>query len=342
MAIPKRTRLKPAPAQNFNRPWWSIETIHPNSHLIRLDDVGAGYERWIMLRSDAHHDNIHSLHDLEREHLEMARDRDAMILDAGDIYCAMQGRGDPRGSYDALRPEHRTDKYLDALVSTAIDFYAPYARNFALIGHGNHETKVIKHYGTDLVDRLAAGLRGHGGATLAGAYSGWVTLRFQIHQTINLRKVIRYYHGSGGGGPVTRGTIQTNRHAVNWPDANIVFSGHTHDSWMVPIARERINLNGEPYNDIAYHLRTPTYKDETSGGMGWAVERGLNPKPLGCWWLRLTYRHRGQIEIMPMPEHSAGPGLPQHAVPIDPNSPGGVPYFEMPAGYDSEGGEGDG
>ena len=98
-------------------------------------------------------------------------------------------------------------------------------------------------------------------------------------------KTLLYFHGSGGGGPVTRGAIQTNRMAVNYPDADVVMSGHTHDNWIIPIKRQRIGQSGVPYQDLAYHVRTPTYKDEYDSGVGWAIEKGLNPKPLGCVWL---------------------------------------------------------
>lgn len=314
---------------------------YPNSHILRVDCPGTGWKRWVMLRSDAHHDNIHSLHDLERDHLEQARERDALIIDAGDIFCAMQGKGDPRGNYDALRPEHKTDRYLDALVATAAEFYRPYARNFALIGRGNHETAVLKHRGTDLTDRLTERLRMAGGVTMPGAYSGWVSLRFAINTTTRMSRTIHYYHGSGGGGPVTRGVIQSNRHAVNWPDADVIFSGHTHDGWILPIVRERLTEHGRPYNHMTWHIKTPTYKDETSGGVGWAVERGHNPKPLGCVWLELAYRSEDKaIHITPQPMFSAGPGLPQSWQGERPASDW-VPAWMGPAGSDAEGGEGD-
>lgn len=300
--------------------------------------MSAGWRRWIMLRSDAHHDNLHCRQDIERRQLEKAIERDALIIDVGDIFCAMQGRGDPRGNYDALRPEHRTDKYLDALVSTASKFYQPYARHFALIAHGNHETAVIKHRNTDLIDRLTAELRRAGGVTMPGTYAGWITLRFDIRRTVRTSKTIRYFHGSGGGGPVTRGVIQSNRMAVNWPDGDVVVSGHTRDAWVVPVGRDRVNTQGLPYQDYAWHVRTPTYKDETSGGMGWAIEKALNPKPLGCAWLELTYSG-DSVQINASLDLEAGGGVRQRS---EREGRDGVPAWELLAmGAGGEGGEGD-
>jgi len=37
-------------------------------------------------------------------------------------------------------------------------------------------------------------------------------------------------------------------------------------------------------------LCTPGYKDEHSPQAGWAVEKGLSPKPLGAAWLRLIVK----------------------------------------------------
>ena len=286
---------------------FKIEAVAPNSHIVRFDDVRSGWEQWVMLSSDRHHDNVQARWDLEKEHLEKAKARRALILDFGDLFCAMQGKYDPRSSMDSLRPEHKTDKYLDTLVDTAATFYGPYAHQFVLLGRGNHETNIYKRHGTDLTDRLADRLRTeHGARVLPGEYNGWVTFRFVMRKTVKTSRVLCYFHGSGGGGPVTRGTIQSNRMAVNFPDADMVVSGHTHDNWILPIKRKRITHAGLPYDDLAWHIRTPTYKDEHATGRGWAIEKGLNPKPLGCVWVRFyaqsTNRDSGRVLFEVMPE----------------------------------------
>lgn len=274
---------------------WKIETVRPNSHIIRLD-VKPGWEQWIMLSSDRHHDNAQTRQDLERAHLEKAKARNAIILDFGDAFCAMQGKYDPRSNMADVRPEHKRDDYLDALLETATDFYAPYAPYFALISRGNHETNIRNRHGIDLTSALVDRLRQRGSRAVTGEYSGWVLFRFHIRNITTTRK-LHYHHGSGGGGPVTRGTIATNRAAVNWPDANILVSGHTHDQWTLPIRREGCRENGIPYSDLAWHIRTPSYKDEHERGSGWAVERGHNPKPLGCVWLRFSAGRADLAEI---------------------------------------------
>jgi hypothetical protein len=98
--------------------------------------------------------------------------------------------------------------------------------------------------------------------------------------------VMYMHHGYGGGGPVTRGTIQTSRMAVYLPDADIIWTGHTHDEWIMPIQRARLSPHGRPYLDRVTHVRSPGYKDEFSEQAGWAVEKGMPPKPKGALWLR--------------------------------------------------------
>lgn len=165
-------------------------------------------EHWVLLRTDAHHDNPHARWDLETKHLDQAVERNAGIIDAGDVFCCMQGKYDKRADKSCLRPEHQCSSYFDALVRTAADFYEPYADRWVTIGHGNHESEMRKKHETDLIERLCATLTDRTGHPVqAGGYTVWV--RYQLNYgtattTVNLW----YAHGWGGGGPVTLGTIQ--------------------------------------------------------------------------------------------------------------------------------------
>ena len=267
-----------------------IEHLGPNSTVIRFPDVRAGWEQWVLLRSDVHHDNPHCNWRLEKKHLDEAKEHNAIIIDNGDLFCAMQGKWDKRSSKDAIRPEHQSGNYLDRLVETAAEFYRPYAKQFVILGRGNHETAIRGRHETDLTDRLAIELRRSGSECLAGGYGGFVRFMFTINKTKRTSRVLYHYHGSGGGGPVTRGTIQTNRIAVYTPDADIVLTGHTHDSWMLPIRRQRINDAGNIFHDEQFHVRCAGYKDAWGdGSSGWEVERMLGPKPQDAAWIRFYF-----------------------------------------------------
>lgn len=258
---------------------------------VYFDDVQAGWEQWVMLSADRHHDNIHCDRRLERRHLEQAAERGALIIDAGDLFCAMQGKYDPRSSMDDIRPEDVGEDYLDRIVTHAAQDYGPFASNWLVIGQGNHDTNIRKRHGTDLISNLVHRLNtDYGAAAHIGGYGGWVRFMFRMNHTKRQSIRLKYYHGSGGGGPVTRGVIQTNRQAVFIPDADIVLNGHTHDSWIVPIARERLSAAGKVFKDLQKHARTPGYNyTYGDGSAGWDVERGSGPKPVGCIWLRLFY-----------------------------------------------------
>ena len=82
----------------------SIEQ-HGEVTVIRVQYSGVDDSLKLLLRSDAHHDSVHNLRDMEKRHLEEAIRDGAYILDAGDLFDAMQGRNDPRRGYQDLRPE---------------------------------------------------------------------------------------------------------------------------------------------------------------------------------------------------------------------------------------------
>lgn len=257
---------------------------------IRFDKIKSGWEQWVLLSADRHHDNLYCARELEKAHLEQAKAREALIFDFGDLFCAMQGKWDPRASKDVLRPEDKVDNYLDTIVAHAEEDYAPYAENWMLMGRGNHDANILKRHGTDIVDALAHDLRkDHGSQVVAGGYGGWVRFMFRIYDTTQQSVRLKYHHGSGGGGPVTKGVIQTNRQSVYLQNADIVVNGHTHDAWIVPISRESLNDAGVVERGLMHFIRTPGYHDEyfkSEGVKGFVQEKWHPPKPIGAVWLR--------------------------------------------------------
>jgi hypothetical protein len=277
-----------------------VQIYKPDKSILRIDYRPRKESDCIefLLRSDAHHDNAHTDIDMERRHLEEARKREALILDNGDCHCAMQGKWDRRADRSALRSEYQYGNYLDRLVDEAVKFYTPYARNWCMMGLGNHETSILKHHESNLTERTVEKLKGLGAVNLhTCGYAGWIRLVISAPNTRRIGSLWMYHHhGYGGGGPVTRGTIQTARMAVYLPDADIVWTGHTHDQWIVPIERYRITTGDRTYLDRQTHARTPGYKDEFSPQEGWHTERGGAPKPRGALWLRAWLTNKGIVE----------------------------------------------
>lgn len=281
--------------------------ISRNVLAVHLNVSGEGWEKWFMLRSDVHHDSASNARQLQKKHLERARELKAEILDFGDLFDAMQGRYDKRKSYPDMRKEYLHGlvdgkDYLNLIVDDAVDFYSKYADLYLLQGIGNHEDSISKHADVNLIDLFVKGLQDKGGIIQKGGYSGWVQFFFTINKTQRQSVNLHYTHGYGGGGPVTRDVIQSNRQAVYLPDADIVLAGHTHDNWVLPISRHRISSAGVLYQDLQYHVRTPGYKNDYGDGYGgWHVQRGGPPKPNGCVFLRF-YRESGVIKINLIPE----------------------------------------
>jgi len=269
---------------------WTVEPVSDVVTNIRIKyKQGADWEFKILVTSDRHLDSVHSNLTLQKKHLEQAKLGGWPVIDLGDIFDAMSGKHDKRRSRVQLEGIRDKEEYFDALVDHATEFLLPYKDNLAVLGLGNHETSVLKHSETHLLKRVVKHLNTHNAPTVLGAYSGWIRLLFEHQSSESGRRGVnvRYTHGSGGSSPVTKGVIKTNRRAVVYPDANIVLSGHTHDAWVVPIARERCSNGGVVFVDNQLHCSVPSYKDETTNQThGYAVEKELAIKTTGAMWLK--------------------------------------------------------
>ncbi len=277
---------------------WTIdrERTAPEVLTIRLSLPTADSEQWILFTSDRHHDSIESDWVLETAHLKRARELDAIILDNGDLVDGMQGKRDRRGRLPDLHPEllkimqsgksgHPKDAYLNSVLYMCEDFYKPYATQLAMIGMGNHESSLVKHNELDIPALLARELRrysGNGRGTQAMPYTGWVRLVVNVmgsHSTVK----IFYHHGHGGSAPVTRGIIQTNRRQAWIRDANIIWTGHIHDGYVVPFTTHGLSQRGKPRDVTGFHVQTPGYK--TRGN--YEKERNMAPRVRGGVFMRL-------------------------------------------------------
>lgn len=271
----------------------NITRISSNIHVFE-----AHGEVEFLLISDLHWDNPHCDRQLLKNHLDEAVRRGAYIIINGDLFCAMQGKGDFRASKDDIRPEHNNGRYLDSIVDTAVDWFKPYAQNIVLVGYGNHETGVIKHKETDILERFVATLNYACKSNVQlGGYGGvfhvnlaWMPLKEGEPHGNNLSYIIHYFHGSGGGGPVTKGVIQDQRLLASIENYDMTWMGHVHELYehtnIVNRYEPRFKkIKQKPVQQI----RTATYKEEWNDGkMGFHVERGRGPKPLGGYWLKLS------------------------------------------------------
>lgn len=268
-----------------------------NVHRIVVPYNKENTEFYFLLSSDHHWDNPDSNRTMIQKHLQEAKQRKAKVFMFGDFFCAMQGKYDKRSDKKKIRTEHLTGNYLDSLVNTAAEWLMPYREQIAVIGQGNHETSIQGRHETNLIERLVEKLNPIGceEKVYMGGYGGWIRLCFE-HASGGHRYPInlKYYHGSGGGGPVTKGTIQSQRQAVFTPDADIIASGHVHEQYTICHMQEKLHDNGKISLKEQWHVRLPTYKDEYKDGYsGWHIETGKPPKPIGAYWLRVTVSASG-------------------------------------------------
>lgn len=273
-------------------PAWSVERTGPVTHTIRVPyNRSKDWEFWVLISSDRHYDHPDSQLPMQNKHLNQALGRNAAVIDIGDLFCGMQGPHDSRQMKGDTRVEHNNPDYFGSVVRGAFSFFEPYKDTLAILGRGNHETGVIKHNGFDMTRMLVDLLRLGGSPVRCGGYRGWVRFLFELEKCGGGRRsILLYYtHGSGGDAPVTKGVIKHNRRAVYLPDADIIISGHNHNSWIVENPRARLNALGEEYQSDQYHVNIPTYKQEFIGkDGGFHHEKEGPPKPLGAYWLKFT------------------------------------------------------
>ena len=81
----------------------------------------------IAMLSDIHWDNPKCDWELLKKDLEYCKANNIRIHINGDFFCMMQGRGDFRGNKADIRPEHNTATYLQSVVTTAVEWWKPYA-----------------------------------------------------------------------------------------------------------------------------------------------------------------------------------------------------------------------
>lgn len=241
----------------------------------------------IAMLSDIHWDNPKCDWDLLKRDLDYCKTNDIPVMVNGDFFCLMQGRGDRRGNKSDIRPEHNNSKYLDSIVETAVQFFTPYADILTVIGYGNHETAIIKWQETDILQRFVDLLNYKCGTQIqTGGYGGWIIVRQELGFGSESSFKIKYFHGSGGGGVVTKGALNLTRALEMYEDFDVFSMGHIHENAARNDARDTVNYSpkiGYRHEQKQIHMMlTGTYKEEyEDGSKGWHVERGAPVKPTG-------------------------------------------------------------
>jgi UDP-2,3-diacylglucosamine pyrophosphatase LpxH len=270
-----------------------LTKIARNVHSLSLSKE----ENRVALLSDIHWDNPKCDRDMLKRHLDYCLEQNIPIFINGDFFCCMQGRMDRRSNKSDIRPEHNNAKYIDSVVETAIEWWSPYASLLTVIGYGNHETSIIKYSETDILQRFVDLLNYKNQSSVyTGGYGGWMVLKYQLRNSTTMTKTLKYHHGLGLGGVVTRGAINLTRALEIYENMDVFVMGHIHENSSRNDVRDTLQYNqGKRVYELQQkqiHLAiTGTYKEEYGdGSQGWHVERGAPVKPVGGRILTLNGR----------------------------------------------------
>ena len=270
-----------------------LTKIARNVHSLSLSKE----ENRVALLSDLHWDNPKCDRVMLKRHLDYCMEQNIPVFINGDLFCLMQGKGDKRGNKSDILPEHNNAKYLDSIVETAVDWFSPYARILTVIGYGNHETAIIKYQETDILQRFVDLLNYKNKSNVfTGGYGGWMVIKYEIRNNSVMTKTMKYFHGSAGGGIVTRGAINLTRALEIYENMDIFVMGHIHENSCRNDVRDSLHYNqGKRVYELEQrqiHLAiTGTYKEEYGdGSYGWHIERGAPVKPIGGRILTLNGR----------------------------------------------------
>jgi hypothetical protein len=287
-----------------------------NIHELKL----IGTHAKIAMFSDIHWDNPKCDWEILKKDLDYCVKESIPIMINGDMFCLMQGQGDRRKNKSDIRPEHNNSKYLDSIVETAVEWWSPYSHLLTVIGYGNHETAIIKWQETDILSRFVKllNLKNHSNVQVGG-YGGWLIINQVISKKITSADTtaamkIKYFHGSGGGGVVTKGALNLTRALEMYEDFDVFTMGHIHENAARNDVRDTIIQGAGAYRQLQKQIHmmlTGTYKEEyCDGSKGWHVERGAPVKPIGGRILTIDYKrvrkngtdlHHRQIDSMKFP-----------------------------------------
>lgn len=243
--------------------------------------------------SDIHFDSLECDHDSLKAHFDKVKEKDGKIFIYGDLFDVMGCYKDPRTKNVDVNPIYvrQGRSYIDLVIEDVFEFLKPYRENIAFIGYGNHETAILKWRDTDPIDRLVFLLNQMPGNTVQkGNYSGWVLLNMQRQGGTTTSFKIRYHHGKGGTAKRSKGILYAQLDAMEYPDANMIVSGHDHNKIYDPSnVRKRLShKNDRVYQDTVHWIKLGSYAHSPEND-GYVVEKGYMAKRLGGWFIDFDY-----------------------------------------------------
>lgn len=280
------------------------EVERKGAGVIRMEfDSKLSDKQDFLIISDIHFDSLKCDEKLLKKHLNEAVEAGAYILILGDWFDVMCTYGDPRSKPGDISDRYLSKdySYLDMVVQDSIEFLTPYAKNIAMISEGNHESKVKEKHDTDPLHRLIEGLKPYNRNIQKGNYSGFIEVDDKISYKSSgntFRTNIHFHHGFGGSAKRSKGMLDVQLEVMQYPDADIILRGHTHQKWHDPSTVQiRKSKAGNLQKETVSYVATGSYKDGYGQGEGgFEIEKNFRPVKLGGWWL--TIKRNGKRDII--------------------------------------------
>lgn len=246
------------------------------------------WQQSFLLTSDVHIDSKKCELKLFKKHLEQLKERNAYLIDNGDLYDCMGGKYDKRSNKADILSKLQVSNYFDALNDHAKEILDPVSDRIIMLSDGNHELSVTSRHEIDLIGRLQDSLNKNKKTNiLRQGYTGWIKFVFNRPDGRDYGSMYMYRtHGNGGNAPVTKGVIQSARRQ-DIIDADIYVSGHIHTNYTVPRPMWKITDRGTVYIQEKVHHQLGTYKD--SSNSTWENMKGFAPPSLGGSWMTFKY-----------------------------------------------------
>lgn len=171
------------------------------------------------------------------------------FLGGGDLFDAIVVK-DPR--YQKSSDATGGDDILDQPVDEMVDILMPYKDRILGLGIGNHEAAVLKHAGTNLVNRVIKRLNSHGADIKYLDISGLGKIKFSENKSRTRSVKIRWHHGWGGGGRTEGGSLTKYAKDVKFYVCDVAVYGHDHKTLTYSI--ERFDIRSERLVSKPIHI----------------------------------------------------------------------------------------
>lgn len=97
---------------------------------------------------------------------------------------------------------------------------------------------------------------------------------------------------------MTLGTIQGQRSRAIIEGADLMLSGHDHNSVTLDVVKVRLNGNNREELRPLFQVMIPTYLDDYQQRVGWSKEKRHPPKPKGAYWVRFwMHGHNAPLDM---------------------------------------------